>query len=149
MVADEALIKEAHALRRLMLRQAPMNNQRTVALFIARGYYDALINRQSLIYKERWHLMQEALALHLPNSTNPPTFGGSSYWIEGPTELDSRKLSELARADSILIEPGEVYYAKDPLLNCFKLGYSSIASDKIEPGIDRLAQLINRHRGRS
>lgn len=149
MVADEALIKEAHALRRLMLRQAPMNNQRTVALFIARGYYDALINRQSLMYKERWQLMHEALARHLPNSTNPPTFGGSSYWVEGPPQLDSRVLSEMARAESILIEPGEIYYAIVPPLNCFKLGYSSIASEKIEPGIDRLAQLIRRNCGNS
>lgn len=135
------------ALRRLMLRQAPMNNQRTVALFIARGYYDALINRQSLMYKERWQLMHEALARHLPNSNNPPTFGGSSYWVEGPPQLDSRVLSEMARAESILIEPGEIYYAKTPPLNCFKLGYSSIASEKIEPGIGRLAQLISRYCG--
>ena len=142
LVADEALIKEAHALRRLMLRHAPMNNQRTVALFIARGYYDAVVNRQGIIYKERWQLMRQALEKHLPDSTNPPTFGGSSFWVEGPSLLDSRKLAELARRESILLEPGDVYYTQQAPNNCFKLSYSSVPSEMIEPGIAKLARLI-------
>lgn len=145
MVADERLIKEVHALRRLMLRHAPMNNQRTVALFISRGYYDQLINKQALIYKERWQLMQNALQQHLPDSSNPPTFGGSSYWVAGPPHLDSRVLAEHARSQSILIEPGDVYYSRTAPRNCFKLGYSSVPSERIEPGIQRLAELIHNY----
>ncbi|MBY4678063.1 PLP-dependent aminotransferase family protein [Marinobacterium sp. CAU 1594] len=143
MVADETLIREVHALRRLMMRHAPMNNQRTVALFISRGYYDQLINKQALVYKERWRLMAEALHQHLPDSSNPPSFGGSSYWVEGPASLDSRQLAEQARQQGILIEPGEVYYSTNPPQNCFKLGYSSIPAERIEPGIRRLAELIH------
>lgn len=143
MVADETLIREAHAMRRLMLRHAPMNNQRTVALFIARGYYDQLINRQALVYKERWQLMQDALQSYLPDSTNPPTFGGSSYWVEGPRHLDSRVLADKARAQSILIEPGEIYYCQQAPRNCFKLGYSSVPSERIDSGIAQLAELVH------
>jgi len=143
MVADETLIREAHAMRRLMLRHAPMNNQRTVALFIARGYYDQLINRQALVYKERWQLMQDALQTYLPDSTNPPTFGGSSYWVEGPRHLDSRVLADKARAQSILIEPGEIYYCQQAPRNCFKLGYSSVPSERIDSGIAQLAELVH------
>jgi len=143
MVADETLIREAHAMRRLMLRHAPMNNQRTVALFVARGYYDQLINRQALIYKERWQLMQDALNRWLPDSSNPPTFGGSSYWVEGPRHLDSRILADKARARSILIEPGEVYYCQQAPRNCFKLGYSSVPAERINEGIRQLAELVH------
>ncbi len=143
MVADETLIREAHAMRRLMLRHAPMNNQRTVALFIARGYFDQLVNKQALIYKERWQLMQDALHKYLPDSTNPPTFGGSSYWVEGPRHLDSRVLADKARAQSILIEPGEIYYCQQAPRNCFKLGYSSVPSDRIDSGIAQLAELVH------
>lgn len=142
LVADEAFIREAHALRRLMLRHAPMNNQRTVALFIARGYFDNLVKRQSDIYKARWQIMNQALQTHLPNSTKPPTFGGSSFWVQGPKDLNARDLAQRAQAQSILIEPGEVYYCQQPKPEYFKLSYSSIATEHIEEGIEALAKLI-------
>jgi len=64
--------------------------------------------------------------------------------VEGPPTLDSRVLAEKARAESILIEPGEVYFSGRPPQNCFKLGYSSIPSERIEPGIGKLAELVHR-----
>lgn len=145
MVADEALIKEAQALRRLMLRQAPMNNQRTVALFIARGYYDILINQQCINYQKKWELMRQALDKHLPDRANPPTFGGSSYWVEGPEGLDAEILARQAKEQSIIIEPGNIYYCDDAPSNCFRLGYGSISADLIEPGIAALAKIIRQH----
>ena len=45
MVAPAALIREARALRRLMLRHPPGNNQGVVALFLALGHHDTLIGR--------------------------------------------------------------------------------------------------------
>ena len=41
LVGPRELIAEARALRRLMLRHPPANNQRTAALFLARGHYDS------------------------------------------------------------------------------------------------------------
>lgn len=144
MVADEALIKEAQALRRLMLRQAPMNNQRSVALFIARGYYDVLINKQRINYQIKWTLMQQALQQYIPDSSVPPTFGGSSYWVEGPAHLNADTLAQNAREQGILIEPGSIYYCDTEHSHCFRLGYGSISAELIEPGIKALADIINK-----
>ncbi|MEH6442821.1 MAG: PLP-dependent aminotransferase family protein [Oceanospirillaceae bacterium] len=144
MVADEALIKEAQALRRLMLRQAPMNNQRSVALFIARGYYDVLINKQRINYQIKWTLMQQALQQYIPDSSVPPTFGGSSYWVEGPAHLNADTLAQSAREQGILIEPGSIYYCDTEHSHCFRLGYGSISAELIEPGIKALADIINK-----
>ena len=44
-VAHRDLIREARAMRRLMLRHPPANNQRSAALFLAMGYHDALLRR--------------------------------------------------------------------------------------------------------
>ena len=58
--------------------------------------------------------------------------GGSSFWIEGPPWLDSRRLAGGSRrAERMLIEPGDVHFAQDePPLNYFRLGFASIGPDR-------------------
>jgi len=144
LVGPEAFIKEARALRRLMVRHPAANNQRSVALFLERGYNDALIMNIARTYEARWHAMEAALTKYLPDSFSQPTFGGSCYWIKGPEGLDTRQLREVAAENGILIEPGEIHFMGDePPRNYFRLGYSSISTDRIEPGIKRLAELIH------
>ncbi len=143
MVGPRELIKEARALRRLMVRHPPANNQRTLALFINSGYHESLIRRMSHAYRDRWQVLGNALAEHLPQSAQIPTFGGTSYWVEGPPQLDARELMRVAREHSILLEPGDVHFMGDhPPLNFFRLGFSSITSDRIRPGIEQLAKLV-------
>lgn len=143
MVGPKALIREARALRRLMLRHPPSNNQRTLALIIAMGYHDSHIHRLNKILKERWRLMRQALNQYLPESFTAPTFGGTSYWICGDPALDTNLLAEQAREHSLLLEPGAVYFMQDDgPRNFFRLGYSSIADERIEPGIAKLESLI-------
>ena len=145
MVGPRELIHEVRALRRLMLRHPPANNQRAVALFLALGHHDSLVRRLSHAFHERWKVMGEALATHLPDSSRKPTFGGTSYWVRGPARLDARELERAARAEGILIEPGDVYFmAAQRPLNYFRLGFSSIGVDRIEPGIRALAALVRR-----
>lgn len=145
LVGPKVLVDELRALRRLMVRHAPSNNQRAVALFLSLGYHDALINRLERAYKVRWEEMRRALDIWLPNSSGMPTFGGSSYWVEGPEGLDSDKLAESALQEGIIIEPGQIFFANpDGPQNYFRLGFSSIDSKVIEPGIRRLAALIER-----
>jgi GntR family transcriptional regulator/MocR family aminotransferase len=145
LVAPKALIKEARALRRLMVRHPATNNQRSVALFLERGYHDALVMNITRNYKTRWNAMDEALNNHLPESHTAPVFGGSCFWVEGPESLDAEQLSLRAREQSILIEPGHIHFLQqDAPRNCFRLGYSSISTGLIEPGIKKLAELINK-----
>jgi len=143
LVGSPELIREARALRRLMVRHPPANNQRTIALFLALGHHDALISRLNRAYKERWQIMREALDRHLPQSSRMPVFGGTCYWVKGPPELDATALSLSAREHGILIEPGEVFFMQpDAPTNYFRLGFSYIGTDRIEPGIAELARLI-------
>lgn len=145
-VASKEIIKEAAALRRLMVRHPSANNQRSVALFISRGYYDALAAKLLKVYERRWQVMADALAKHLPESTSPPSFGGSSYWVKAPDNIDARQLKSIARDHSLLLEPGDIHFAEDDApLNFFRLGYSSIQTKNIEPGIELLAKLIHEY----
>lgn len=150
LVGPAPLIREARALRRLMLRHAPNTNQRTAALFLALGHHDALIHRLHRVYRERWAAMGQALSHHLPDSTEAPSFGGTSYWVQGPTDLDAEALARAAAAEGLLIEPGRVnFHGPDAPRQFFRLGFSSIPLERIEPGIARLAELIRRRAGRA
>lgn len=143
LVGPAPLIAEARQLRRLMYRHPPSNNQRTLALFLAGGHYDSLLARLHRIYRRRWQVLGAALARHLPRAARTPAFGGSSFWVEGPPGLDAAELAARALPRGVLIEPGEVHYLAARPTNCFRLGFSSIPEERIEPGIELLAELID------
>ncbi len=149
LVGPAPLIREARALRRLMLRHPPANNQRTLALFLADGHHDALLRRLSQLYKERWRMMGAALTKHLPDCRWQPTTGGTAFWVEGPPGLDTRQLEAAAAKQGILIEPGDVHFfaSETAPRNLFRLGFSSIAADRIEPGLARLGEIVRAQTG--
>ncbi len=143
LVGPAPLIREARALRDLMVRHPPADNQYAAALFLSLGYHDALVRRLGNVLKERWQATREALDVHLPGSARSPTLGGTAYWVTGPDTLDARELEHVAAAQGILIEPGDANFTgTNPPSNYFRLGYSSIATEKIAPGIARLADLV-------
>ncbi len=143
MVGPKELIAEARALRRLMVRHPPNNNQRAAALFLSLGHHDTLIRRLHKAYRSRWEVMGKALADHLPLSSRNPSFGGTAYWVKGADALDAEKLQVAALAKGIFIEPGRVAFGgAQPPKNYFRLAFSSIDEKKIEPGITLLAETI-------
>jgi GntR family transcriptional regulator / MocR family aminotransferase len=143
MVGPKDLIAEARALRRLMVRHPPNNNQRAAALFLSLGHHDTLIRRLHKAYRNRWETMAIALNTHLPNASRSPSFGGTAYWVQGPAKLDSEKLGIAALERGIFIEPmGLAFAGTSKPKNHFRLAFSSIDESKIEPGIKLLAETI-------
>ena len=145
-VAPKAFITQARALRRLMLRHPPSNNQYIIGLFIKRGYHDALIRKMSKTLYKRSQIMQELLDQYFPNSSPKLAFGGSAYWIKGSKDLDSEALLIKAKELGILIESGNTFFApqkhiKNTLKNYFRLGFSSISSNQIREAMPILANL--------
>ncbi len=146
-VGPSEVICEARALRRLMLRHAPTNNQRALALFLALGHFDRLLRKNIEVLAERAEVMRGALARLLPDFDVSYGNGGSSVWVRGPDQLDSRALAAHAREAGVLLEPGDVFFQRDdPPRNYFRLGFSSVPATRIEPGIGILAQIIDRSR---
>ena len=143
MVGPKKLIAEARALRRLMVRHAPNNNQRTAALFLSLGHHDTLIRRLHRAYRTRWEIMGAALQHYMPDASRIPSFGGTSFWVKGPEGLDSEVLGKAAAAKGIIIEPGRINFGSaNPPRNYFRLAFSSINETKIEPGIRLLSEIV-------
>jgi GntR family transcriptional regulator/MocR family aminotransferase len=73
-----------------------------------------------------------------------PSFGGTSFWVEGPKGLDAERLALAGREKGLLIEPGRIFFGTpNPPRNFFRLGFSSIDETRIEPGIELLSNLID------
>ena len=144
LVAPGKFIREARALRRLMLRHPPSNNQFIITEFLKRGYHDALITKLSQTLHERWSLLGGMLERHFPGNNRPPTFGGSAFWVKGPDDLDARQLAQRSAQSGILFEAGEVFFHQaNPPRNFFRLGFSSIRTSRIQQGLEKLVSLID------
>ncbi|MBP7064138.1 PLP-dependent aminotransferase family protein [Ferrovibrio sp.] len=142
MVAPEAVIREARALRRLMHRSAPLNNQRTAAIFLAEGHCQGLVRSLRHALKERWETICAAVAVALPDFPRSPSIGGSSIWLTCPADINPQHLLLKARERGVLFEPGEPFFATPPGEQHFRLGFSSIPASRINEGVQALAAAV-------
>lgn len=79
-----------------------------------------------------------------------PVFGGTSFWMSGPAGIDARELAARALELGVIIEPGDICFARPgDNRNHFRLGFSSIPLERIEPGIERLAEASDSLFGRA
>ncbi|KLN60083.1 2-aminoadipate aminotransferase [Kiloniella spongiae] len=142
LVASKEIIQEARALGRLMHRHTPTNNQRTMALFLALGHHDALRKKLRRIYKNRWLEMKnglETMGINFQRSS-----GGSSFWVEGAKNLDSKELLKRALKKGVVLEPGTIYdFNAIPPKHFFRLGYTAIEHTSIENGLKQLHSTLN------
>jgi GntR family transcriptional regulator/MocR family aminotransferase len=141
-VAPAPIIAELRALRRLMLRHPPANNQRAAALFISLGHYEAHLKRIARVMREREAVMDEALARHLPGLIRTRDVGATSVWLEAKG-IDVAHLAQRALARGVVIETGDVFFgAPSPPMGFLRLGFSTIPTARIERGVMELAKAL-------
>lgn len=140
MVGPAPLIAEARALRRLMHRSVPLNNQRAAALFLAEGQYGALVRRLGEALRARREVAVRALDRRLPGFLRSPATTGSALWLRCPEGIAGPALLAAARARGVLLEPGEPFFAAPGAgRDFFRLGLSSIPAGRVAAGIGALA----------
>ncbi len=143
MVGSEPFIREARALRSLVLRHPPGHIQRTAAYFLSLGHYDAQIRRMSNALAQRRDALEKAVEQYGLTVAGRGMLGGSSIWMSAPDHVDATQLARNLQSQSVHIEPGEPFFSgPDRPRNFYRLGYSSITSDRIAPGIKLIADAI-------
>jgi GntR family transcriptional regulator/MocR family aminotransferase len=142
-VAPVELIRELRALRRLVMRHVPTNNQLVAASFIAHGHQEAFVRRLNLAYRERALALREALTRHAPQLAPVSAQGGSALWTSAPRGVDTRELAQRLYRQGTVVEPGDVFFggARVPRRH-LRIGYSSIPVDRIEAGVRLIAQAL-------
>ncbi len=142
MVGPADLIAEARALRRLVHRSVPLNNQRTAALFIADGHYASLMRRLDAVLGDRRATILQAVETHLPGFETSNAVGGTSLWLKCPAGISGTALVSAAIKRGIVIERGDLFFANPQDGEQFvRLGFSSISLERIEAGIIALAEV--------
>lgn len=141
MVGPPALIAEARALRRLIHRTPPLNNQRLAAIFMVEGHYSGLVRQLRAEFEARWTLADAALARHLPEVER--TGGkGSSLWLTLPPGVEESELVREARGRGVLLESGRPFFSGPPDRLHMRMGLSTIDTTKIATGIEKLAEAV-------
>ena len=144
-VAPAELIRELRALRRLMLRHIAGNNQQAAASFIAHGHHEAYLHRLNSVYRDRAAALRAALGRHAPTLAAAPAQGGSALWASAPRHVDTRRLAERLYRQGVVVEPGDVFYpGSTPPRNRLRIGYSSIALERIDEGVKLIARELAR-----
>ena len=142
-VGSEAFIREARALRSLVLRHPPGHIQRTAAYFLSLGHYDAQIRRMSKALLQRRTTIENAIDASGLTVAGHGVFGGSSIWMKAPAHVDTVQLAATLQSQSVHIEPGATFFSgSERPKNYYRLGYSSISSERIPQGIERIAAAI-------
>lgn len=143
-VAAPQLIREARRLRQLVIGRPSLLNQRTAALFLSLGHYDAFMARMHQEISRRWTALRDALNHYYRGKFETmPNQGGSVFWVRCPESIDVENLARAAARRGILIEPDTHYYAGSrSSRNCFRLGVTSIPADRIREGVRQLRDLM-------
>ena len=144
LVGSEPFIREARALRASVLRHPPGHIQRTAAYFLSLGHYDALIRRMGRAFHERRIVMEQAIADHGLRISGQGAYGGSSFWMQAPAQVNTDALARRLLKDGVMIEPGRAFFSgTDRPQHYYRLAYSSIPATRIPDGIATLAAGIN------
>ena len=145
LVADADLVHELRALRRLMYRHPPLNNQRMLAEFLAQGYYDAHLRSFRAEHARRRDVLHEALSSDLGSCRQIGSSGASAFWLAAPGAVDTRKLAWAAAKQGVVFEYGEQFFFDGAAPNNFmRLGFNAIDAERINKGIGTLAQVMDR-----
>lgn len=142
-VADEELIDEMRALRRLMYRHPPFNIQRLLARFLAQGDYDAHLRQYRTAYRAKHAQLHAAVEKHLGGCAYSTSEGAASFWMAAPEGVDTQKLAWAAAQRSIMIEPGTSHFLDGTgSTRHFRLGLNGIRAERIVPGIQLLSDTL-------
>jgi GntR family transcriptional regulator / MocR family aminotransferase len=142
-VAPRPLIDELRLIRHAMVRHPSASLQHAYALFLFLGHHETHNRKVNQAMQRRLDVAIEALDRYLPDCSYVRPQGGASIWIHAPTWLDANELAMIARTHGVLIENGEVFFAKAPYpCNYSRLRLSSIATQKITEGIQTLSAAI-------
>ncbi len=116
------------------------------------GMYQEHVKLLCASYRKKRDAMLAALAQHMPRQrglfwTEP--HGGLYVWLTLPREIDTSRDSRMFQrcvAEGVLYVPGNYCFVPDEKgevpTNHLRLSFGQVAPDKVEPGIERLAKVV-------
>ncbi len=129
--------------RHHLIRHPPVNNPRSVALFLQRGHFDRFVAKITSIYRQRCGVMHEALERHFPGAAERPHYGGAIIWARLPEDADAGILHRPVEPEGVFFETGGFTFSDERNnRNHIRLGYSVIGEGLISEGIGKIAEAV-------
>ncbi|NSW90611.1 MAG: PLP-dependent aminotransferase family protein [Firmicutes bacterium] len=118
--------------------------QRALDLFFRKSLWTGYVNRIRKVFYKKWQIMNQVLENYMPDCieyTGPA--GGLFFWLNLPRGYYSMNLYSEALRRSILIMPGDLFYADRRPSPSFRLSIAEISTEDIEGGIKLLSEVIS------
>ncbi len=113
-VAPRALIRELRVIRHAMVRHPSAFLQHAYALFLSLGPPRVARAPRQPGDAGASRAGRQALREHLADFEFTLPQGGASIWVCAPAWVDASELALMARGRGVLIEAGDVFFARPP-----------------------------------
>ncbi|MEN7547095.1 PLP-dependent aminotransferase family protein [Rapidithrix thailandica] len=142
LVSNEAFIKSAGSLRKLIDVQGDNIMEQAVLQLIQDGEIRRHLKRASGIYKDKKDFFETLLKHYLGEKVRfTPPEGGLAYWLEPLHPESLKSIHEKLLEKNIKIMSPEHFSFAQPV-NGLRLGYASPTKEELECGVQALAKLL-------
>lgn len=118
--------------------------QRTLDLYLREQTWHRHIQSMREIYSERYNLVIEAIAKHLPRDVKfTPPGGGMHLWLQLPQGITGDQLYRQCLGEDVLITPGSYFTPSGLYDQWFRLSYAAVHQDEIEKGVKAIGRAIS------
>jgi GntR family transcriptional regulator/MocR family aminotransferase len=92
-----------------------------------------------------WEVLTASVRRYLPMAEDAFPPGGVSLWYAAPDGIDCKRWALLAQERGVLVADGSRYFFPGTWRNNYlRIGFSSLPTDLIEPGVRALADALPR-----
>ncbi len=122
-------------------------NQIITAEYMERGLLEDRISKNIQLYSKRRDLMLDAFDKYFPKNkgikwTKPE--GGLFLWVTLPEYANADELFYEVIKNNVAYVIGSAFYGDKPKYNSFRMNFSYPTEDKIEEGVKRLAEVLDK-----
>ena len=140
-VAPPSVIKHLRLIRRLMHRHPPANNQRSLAIFLERGYYRKFLRHTSAVLEARGEMLIAAIQSNMPFLTWQHQEGTSAFWFDLPPDVQGQHLAKAAGIRGVLLDSDrQAFISHDPKRNGIRLCVSYVRDADIPHAVEAIAK---------
>lgn len=142
-IAPQAIIQKMTVAKQASDVHSNLWSQKVMARYLRDNDMDAHINRISMIYKKKCHLMLDEMKKHFhPDVKYTVPTGGMFIWVTLPENIDMLTFVKKALEKNVAVVPGNAFLDDDSKeCHSFRMNYSTPTDEKIIEGVQILGQL--------
>ncbi|NPA43749.1 MAG: PLP-dependent aminotransferase family protein [Chlorobi bacterium] len=150
LVLPREVFPKAEIVKQSLDACSPNFSQVIANTFMREGYMKAYLERIRPEYRLRRDLILQAMEKHFPPGVRYVRPKGGFYvWVELPDGVPAARVLDYALENGVVFVLGKSFAPDDSLTSAFRLAYSNVDPEQIEPGIRVIGEGIRRAMARA